>query len=125
MDVARFNEVVDGLNWFSGRGLQTLSTGTAAKPTEVTRRLRGLAESRIWRAVRLQRPPADTPAPAAAFRELLRCRDAYAVASTGGQNIAPYRSTPFRPLGHPREVTLFRSFAATLSCKVRFLRVFH
>ena len=40
----------------------------------------------------LQGPPADTPSPSAAFQELLRGRNAYASESSGGPNIAPFRS---------------------------------
>ena len=88
-DVKLYNEVVDGLNWFSGRGSREPADTMRSAASE---ELRSLAESRISEAVGHQRAPADTPGPRAAFRELLHGRDAYAMESSGGQNIAPFRS---------------------------------
>ena len=84
-DVKLYNEVVDGLNSYSGR-----STGACSPPG--AEEFTVLAESRLSDVLRQQRAPADTPCPAAAFRELLRGRDAYASQASGGQNIAPFRS---------------------------------
>ena len=84
-----FNDVIDGLNWYSGRALDTAAADTRGGAASA---LREQAESRVAGIVDRQQPPADTPAPAEAFRELLRGRDAYAGVASGGQNIAPYRS---------------------------------
>ena len=81
--------MIDGLNWFSGRAL---NTEYAASRGDAASALKEQAESRISDILGRQAPPADTPPPAAAFRELLRGRDAYASVASGGQNIAPYRS---------------------------------
>ena len=69
------NSVIDGLNWYSGRGQDT-ATSTFPRG-ELACELRKQAESRIAAVVLGQQPPADTPAPAAAFWELLRGRDLY------------------------------------------------
>ena len=83
------NSVIDGLNWSSGRAPET----PASEPTVGcrARELREQAESRIAAVVACQQPPANMPAPAVAFRELLRGRDVNGHESSGGENIAPYR----------------------------------
>ena len=81
--------MIDGLNRYSGRAPETAASGLPGGG--LARELREQAESRIAAVVACQQLPADTPAPAAAFRELLRGRDLYGHESSGGQNIAPYR----------------------------------
>ena len=82
--------MIDGLHWYSVRALETAAFGTPVGG--LARESGEQAESRIAAVVACRKPPADTPAPAAAFRELLRGRDLYSHESSGGQNIAPYRS---------------------------------